>query len=321
MYKIIFKFVIFLLLFCFTSLYGFSTQSNKNRFTIQEKEWIKKHPKILFGADFSWAPYDFINEKGQYDGIAADFLHLVEQNSGLKIEVKPDVWAKTIEKMKDKNLDGLTCVVKTPQREKYIDFTTSYITMPLAIVTKSVRNDIETIEDLKEKTVAINKGSYLNEWLKANYPDIKLYLTHSNDASLEAVSTSKADAYIGNIAVASYIMTHRFLSNLKIVGNINGLDTKVRFGVQKGNKILLSILQKSFDAISMAQRNKIIKKWYKKVQTPLQNGAIILSQKEKKWIQKHPIVHFVADPRWMPFEAVNKTGTYIGIASDYMKLV
>ena len=312
----------FLLLLLFVSpiSQAHETPSSVIPLTKEEKAWIQSHPKLIFGADFSWPPYDFINEQGEYDGIAADFLHLVEKHSGLNFEVQPDVWAKTLQKMKEGKLDGLTCVVKTPEREQYIDFTKPYLTMPLAIVTRKSQTGIATLEDLKGKKVAINKGTYLHEWLRGNYPDIELFLTSSNDMALEAVSTAQADAYVGNIAVASYIISHRFLSNLKIVGGIEGLDTKVRFGVRKGNKILLSILQKSLDAISQKEREEIIRKWNLKIGAPVQT-ARGLTLVEKKWIEKHPVIRFVADPQWMPFEGIDEKGNYIGIASDYMRLV
>ncbi|PTB85057.1 hypothetical protein C9940_05550, partial [Pseudidiomarina aestuarii] len=32
-------------------------------FTEQEQAWIAANPEVTLGADFSWAPYDFLNEE------------------------------------------------------------------------------------------------------------------------------------------------------------------------------------------------------------------------------------------------------------------
>jgi len=71
--------------------------------TSEEKIFIKQHPTIIFGADYNWPPYDFIDSKGHHTGIAADFLHLISQKSGLQFQVKPDIWDKTLQKIKNKS--------------------------------------------------------------------------------------------------------------------------------------------------------------------------------------------------------------------------
>ena len=89
-------------------------------FTPEEKRWIDENPVVILGADYSWAPYEFVDSTSKHSGIAADFLALVSQKSGLTFEVKPDVWSTTMEKMKAGSFDGLTCAAKTAEREKFL---------------------------------------------------------------------------------------------------------------------------------------------------------------------------------------------------------
>lgn len=46
-----------------------------------------------------------------------------------------------------------------------------------------------------------------------------------------------------------------------------------------------------------------------------------LSGHEKIWLQENPTVVFTGDPNWLPYEAFQKDGTYIGIVADYLKLI
>jgi len=227
----------------------------------KEREWIKTHPTITLGSDYSWAPYDFIDEDGNHKGIAADFLALISQKSTLKFNIKTGVWSDILAQMKEGKLDGLSCAVSTEERKKYLHFSTPYVSMPLAIVIQDSREDIKTIADLKDKLVAVNKGSYLHEWLVKNHPEIVLKLMTSNDASLEEVSFSRVDAYIGNIAVATYIMKTHYLSNVKIVGRLKYMNTNVSIAIAKDNKVLQSIIAKTLQSISTAEKKKIRDKW------------------------------------------------------------
>ena len=46
-----------------------------------------------------------------------------------------------------------------------------------------------------------------------------------------------------------------------------------------------------------------------------------LSAKEKKWLAENPSVTFTGDPNWLPFEAFQDDGTYIGIVAEHLKLI
>ena len=289
-------------------------------FTEQEKAYIQKHPTVVLGADYSWAPYDFIDNKGNHTGIAADVIDLIRQRSGLDIKVLPDKWYKTMQRARNKELDGLTCAVKTPRREKFLFFSDPYVTMPLAIITLTQEKDIKSLEDLKGKIVAVNEGSYLHEWLVKNHSEIRLLLTSSNDDALEEVSVGNANAYIGNIAVASYIIKHKFLANLKIVNKLPGLDTKVSIAIRKDKPILFSIMQKSLHSISQKEYSQIIQKWFDISQLDKMNGMLsTLTQEERNWIFKHKQVRY-STVDWKPLSII-EDGHMKGMLADYLTLI
>ena len=315
-----FKLFLFSLLFFSLELFAGQTVA----LTKQEQEWIKNNPVVTLGADYSWPPYDFVDESGQHRGISSDFLKLISQKIGLKFEVKPGVWSEILQQMKEGKFDGLTCAVATNERKEFLTFTVPYVSMPLAIITQTDRQDIRSVDDLKDKVVAINKGSYLHEWMKKNYPQITLHLTTSNNAALEAVSFSHADAYIGNIAVATYIIKEKYLSNLKIVNKMPDIRTDVSVAIDKHQPILHSILEKSLAAISQDERHTITQKWYtlsKADEAALSQSMVQLTDEEKLWIKQHPIVSVGGGSEWAPFDFVNKEGNYDGVANDYLKLI
>jgi len=46
-----------------------------------------------------------------------------------------------------------------------------------------------------------------------------------------------------------------------------------------------------------------------------------LSVEEKKWLANNPSVTFTGDPNWLPYEAFQDDGTYIGIVAEHLKLI
>ncbi len=48
---------------------------------------------------------------------------------------------------------------------------------------------------------------------------------------------------------------------------------------------------------------------------------VVLTENEALWLKANPKVTFTGDPNWLPYEAFNKKGEYIGIVSQHLKLI
>ncbi|MBD3821072.1 MAG: transporter substrate-binding domain-containing protein [Thiotrichales bacterium] len=280
----------------------------------EEKNWIKEHPVVTLGGDFNWPPFEFADEKKEHAGIAADILKLIAEKTGLTIHVKTGIWSDILAQAKAGQLDGLSCAVKTPQREPYFTFTTPYTTMPLALVV-STGSSIKSLEQLKDKTLALNGASYLDEWIRKHYPQIHVVSMHSNKEALEAVSTQQVDAYAGNIAVATYLIKKNFLTNLAIVSQISHYQTSTSIAISKKLPILASIMQKALDDIPQIDKNAILNKWF------LASSEYQLSAKEQQWLAEHPVVKVAGETDWAPFDFTGSQGDYKGIANDYLNAI
>ncbi len=296
-------------------------------FSETEKAYIAENPVIKLGADFSWAPYDFKNTEGEHDGIAADMLALISDKSGLQFEVIPDVWAQTMQRLRSGEVVGLSCAAETPDRREYLQFTDPYMSMSLGILVQTNRRDIRSIDDLAGKIVAVNRDSYLHEWLQNQHPQIKLLLTDSNDEAIEAVSFSRADAYIGNIAVATSILKQRYLSNLQVVAKVPGLTTQTSIAIDNKHPVLFSIIEKSLAAISPDEKQQIVDKWYAASSRgeafqilPDKPYSLNLTQTELAWIEQNKQLSIGVDPYWPPFDFL-EDGQHQGISADYLQII
>ena len=61
--------------------------------------------------------------------------------------------------------------------------------------------------------------------------------------------------------------------------------------------------------------------YYTNVIEKQSSKRIFLTEKEKKYIKKHRIFRFAAFSHWPPFNFTDKNGNYIGMISNYMKLI
>ena len=110
----------------FTSILSADTPL-KTTLTQSEREWLSSNPTIRVGMDSAYAPYEWLDEKGQFVGMAVDYLRLVEQKLGVRFEiVKGKSWTEVLELAKKGEIDVLTSIVQTPERLKYFTFSAPY---------------------------------------------------------------------------------------------------------------------------------------------------------------------------------------------------
>lgn len=60
--------------------------SNSIHWTEEELAFMKEHPVIRLGADPKFVPFEFIDKDGGYKGIAADYLSLIQERTGLRFD-------------------------------------------------------------------------------------------------------------------------------------------------------------------------------------------------------------------------------------------
>ena len=81
--------------------------------------------------------------------------------------------------------------------------------------------------------------------------------------SLEAIATGGADAYVGNLTHASYLIERRGLSNLKVAAPSLFGDHVFSFGSRKDWPELSSIINKGLDSITPEEKTAIRSKHIK----------------------------------------------------------
>jgi len=130
------------------------------KLTEEEAAFIKKHPVIRLGIDPKFVPFEFFDKNGEYKGIAADYLVLLNEKTGIKFEpVQGYTWPEAYEKALSGDIDALPAISKTSDRERYFLFSEPYYFFKRVIVTRDTEKSIAGIEDLAGLAVAVQRNS------------------------------------------------------------------------------------------------------------------------------------------------------------------
>lgn len=135
------------------------------------------------------------------------------------------------------------------------------------------------------------------------------------------VSLGKIDAAIENLTAINYLIKKYGYTNIRLADEFKVSDKTIedlRFGVHFTQPVLGSIIQKSLDAISKDEKNKLINKWIGSIKE-FGDQHIELSERETAYIDGH-VIQYCMDPNWLPFEGLDTKGEHSGMSSDFYKL-
>jgi two-component system sensor histidine kinase/response regulator len=247
---------------------------NKISWTKDELAFMKEHPVIRLGVDPEFVPFEFIDIDGEYKGIAADYLSLIEEKTGLQFEVvKGLTWPEAYDMALSGDIDALPAIGKTKEREEHFLFSEPYYYFKRVIVTRDIDTDISGLEDLEGFTVAVQRNSSHHSYL-LSYPKINLSLYDSVEAALTAVATGTEKAFVGNLATTNYLIRSNGLLNLRFVSFEAEKQQALYFAVRKDWPELVSIFNKAMDTISESEKLAINNKWIE-LNTDFDYGPIV----------------------------------------------
>jgi PAS domain S-box-containing protein len=235
--------------------------SKKVSLTLEEQKWLLTHSTVRLGDDFSWPPFSFLDSAGRYSGISSGYVDLVSKRLGIEMIPEYDIsWSQALEKVKKKEIDFLPAVAKTPEREKYLNFTKPYILHPIAI---STRNDFKAVRDLSDMVgsrVGVVKD-YMTEGLLAeHHPDVKMVAYNSLIDGLQALNEKQIDAFVDNLLAITWEIDHSNFENLKIAATTK-YHFELAMGVRKDWPEFIPILDKALSTISTEDHTTIRNTW------------------------------------------------------------
>ncbi len=295
------------------------TQTRQLKFTPAEQQWLNNHPVINLGSESNWPPFEFTDNTGQHKGLSIDVARLLEKKLGIKFNIIEEYsWNETLTKLRHKEIDVVGSIVKTPERLTGMAFTDAYIAPPTVVYTRKDAPPLQSMTDLQGKKIAIENGYYLHEKLRNDFPELDLHVVDDTATALKAVSYGLADAYLGNQGASNWLIEQNALTNLHIAMGANFGRADLRFAVRKDWPQLQSLINKALHSISNEEFLGIRRKW---LGLESKQNKLELSASERNWLRQHNKLRFAGDPNWLPYEAIDKNGNYIGIVAEYLHLI
>ncbi len=234
--------------------------------TDEEQAWLSAHPQLRLGVDASWPPFEFRDQEGRYQGLAADYIALMQDRLGITFKPvgEQTSWTAVLEQARQNKLDVLPGIMSTPERQGFLAFTRPYLDFPIVILAHKGGAQPRTIKDLYGLKIAVVENYAPHELLRTHHPDLNLVAMRNVSSTLQALATDEVDAVVGDLASSVWS-----LRQLKLEGMYVSGETPYRYqlamAVPQEQKILVGILDKVMADMSAAEISDIQERWVGKV--------------------------------------------------------
>ena len=203
--------------------------------TVQE---IKDSGVIRIGVFTDKAPFGYIDENGKNQGYDVYFTDRLAKDLGVQVEYISLDPASRVEYAETGKADIVAAnFTVTPERAEKVDFSLPYMKVSLGVVSPDGAV-IKSVEELKDKTLIVSKGTTAEYYFSKNHPEVKLQKYDSSADAYNALLDGRGDAFsTDNTEVLAWAKSNPgFTVGIESLGDV---DT-IAVAVQKGNTDLLN---------------------------------------------------------------------------------
>ncbi|PHR73084.1 MAG: hypothetical protein COA66_04620 [Arcobacter sp.] len=275
---------------------------------------------IKIAIAYDMPPYTFVDDKNNAAGIVIDYWKLWAKKTQTRIEFIPYNWEKSLEAIKNKEVDIHSALFKSKKRAANIHYLDSFFQVSTKIYVYNKK--IQKLKDLENKRIAVRKGSYYEHYVKKVFPNTKI-ITYLNNKDLKkSILNKTTDALIeDSLIIRSNFEEYFFDKKISELDNFK-MNNWIYAATSKDDLNFASFVIKGMNLISNDDIRNIEEKWIKnkKLQKiKKKNTFDVLNKEEKEYIKNNPAIKIASIDTWDKLSYYNRAEELIGFHVDLIK--
>ena len=221
---------------------------------------VKSSYKIVM--DSSFAPFEYQNDSGKYEGIDVDLIKAIAKQQGFNIEISNPGFDAALNAVQTGQADGVMAGMSiTDARKEIFDFSDAYYTSNILLAVKK-ESSVKSYDDLSGKTVGAKNGTSSYTWLSEHAAQYGYTLRAFDEASTmyDSLNSGSIEALMDDEAVLRYAIKQGRNFDTPTDGEKSG---EYGFAVNKGaNPELLEMFNNGLAAlVKSGEYDKIVSKY------------------------------------------------------------
>ena len=287
-----------------------------------QRYWLQNKRELVIGTSAAdYPPFDMTDSGRDYEGLTADYAGLLRK--ALKLSIRIQRFASreaAIKALEDGQIDLLGTSNGFEAANQHVVLSIPYAIDQPVLVTREgeTRSLSQGLAGLRLSMVY----HYLpQEEVKALYPQAIIQSYPSYQNAINAVAFDQADIFLGDTVSTHYMINKGYLKNIKMANFGKHEAHGFSFAVRRDNSPLLGIINATLKAVPNSEQESIAKRWSAGSDILLSDQKLQLTQREARWLLKHPVVKVVVNETMAPLTFFDASGDFRGITADLLEMI
>ena len=230
---------------------------------------------IRYGGDRAFAPFEYLDAKGQPQGFQVELLRELAHGAGLKVEIRLDDWSAIESDFRSGQID-LIAMSRTRNRGEWARFLPHHATPALAIYHRQGERAPESLQDLEQRRVAYVDFEPMRETVSEFFASGRFrFVPHATpSAALDAVRDGSADLALMLRAYGDPLLEAGTPGGIA-AANFNVRLQDYAFATAPGNDALADRLTRALDELEKSGRLEALRtKWLSSHRAERERGRL-----------------------------------------------
>ncbi len=169
---------------------------------------IKKNGVLRFGTTGDYAPFSFVDERGEYSGIDIEIAKALAKDLKVELKIIPTSWPTLSDDLLMDSFDiALSGISQTEARISIGHMTPPYLANgKMAIARCDEKKKFASIEDINKKStrLIVNPGGTNHKFALKNLAETDLRIFNDNTKIFNEIIQNRADVMVTDLVEALY---------------------------------------------------------------------------------------------------------------------
>lgn len=221
-----------------------------------------------FAPESDYGPFVFLDRDGVVKGLSVDYLNLIAERGGLRIETLAAApLSANLALARQGQADILSSLRPTPERGEFLLFTPPYVSVPAVLVVPANRSLPVGLAQMVGQKVAVGTGYAVEAYVRRQFPAVQWLGMPDDHQALRAMQRGEVSGVVADIASIRHLQARHGFAEL-VVGPSVGFDYPLSMAYRKDMPELGRLLEHGLGQITPSEREQIYRRWIGEAPTP-----------------------------------------------------
>ena len=236
---------------------------------------------ILVRGDWSYPPFEFINEQGNPDGFNIEIIRRIAELMNLDLQISLGPWETVRQQLEQGEIDVLAGMYRTDEREKLVDFTIPHFISSYGVFVPQ-NSGVDSLDDIRDSRILVQEQDVGHDYLVEQGIGKEIITLKSWTELLPELQNGRGEYAVLSMMQGVRQLQEENISDLRVITKPL-FQRRYCIAVKSGDAELLATLNEGLNMLkSTGEYDLIFERWFGVYSEPGFNPESLLAS---RWVR------------------------------------